>query len=510
MSTAEPSNRSDQPKLSTKILLGALVLASLLVTLVIAALLVDVAKKQNEAEVPYFEAVKITDDTVDPAVWGKNFPIQYEMFKKTTEMEPTEHGGSNPTKQTPTATDPRTVVPAQELEREPRLVKLWAGYAFATDYREARGHEYMLTDQRLTRRVTEFKQPGTCINCHASTYTVFKEVGGGDQMKGFDIINHMSYAEATKKFNHALSCIDCHNPKDMSLRVTKPGFINGIKALKASEGIKNYDVNRDATPQEMRSFVCGQCHVEYYFKGDAKTLTFPWSKGTNIDQEYEVSKDHVDWTHKITGGKMLKAQHPDFETWREGVHAKAGVSCADCHMPYKREGASKVSDHQIKSPMLDVNASCQTCHKADAEEMKSRVSTIQNRFLTVMDDTYTAVDELIDDIEKAQKAGVAEDRLEAARLYQRKASFYLDYSESENSNGFHAPEYSLQILADATNAARQGQLALMGKKTEPAPIPLGTGDENDPFAGPDAKPTEQVSPLPSKLPASSTSPTPNR
>ena len=129
MSTADPNSRPDQPKLSTKVLLGALVLASLLVTLVIAALLVDVAKKQNEAEVPYFQAVEITDDTVDPAVWGKNFPIQYEMFKKTTEMEPTEHGGSEGVPHTPTATDPRTVVPRQELEREPRLVKVWAGYA---------------------------------------------------------------------------------------------------------------------------------------------------------------------------------------------------------------------------------------------------------------------------------------------------------------------------------------------------------------------------------------------
>ncbi|WP_460705922.1 ammonia-forming cytochrome c nitrite reductase subunit c552 [Luteococcus sediminum] len=512
MSTAGNNSVSpQQPRRLTKVVLGVLVIASLLITLVIAALLANVAKRQTEAQDTYFKAVELTDTTVDPAVWGKNFPIQYEMYKKTAEMEPTEHGGSNPTKRTPTADDPRTVVSAQELEREPRLVKLWAGYAFATDYREARGHEYMLEDQRLTRRVTEFDQPGTCINCHASTYTVFNELGKGDQFKGFDMVNHMDYKEATKKFEHPITCIDCHDPKTMELRITKPAFITGIKALKASEGIKDYDVNSDATPNEMRSFVCGQCHVEYYFKGKDKTLHFPWSKGLTIDQEYADSTNHIDWTHATTGGSMLKAQHPDFETWSQGIHAKAGVSCADCHMPYKRAGAAKVSDHQVRSPMLDVNSSCQTCHKASEKEMKDRVSKIQNEFLSTLDETYNAVDALITDIEKAQKSGVAKDRIEAARMYQRKAGFYLDYSESENSNGFHAPAYSQKILADAINAARQGQLALQGVKTTPAPIelgPEGKKKEAENRAKAAAKGKDSGKPNSSLLPGANESPTP--
>lgn len=467
----EPPHRKE-PRLGTKALLAILVVGSLLVTLVIASLLVDVAKKQTEAKDTYFKTVELTDTTVDPAEWGKNFPIQYAMYLKTTEMVPTEFGGSNRVAHTPDAKDPRTFTAAQELDREPRLKKVWAGYAFATDYREARGHAYMLEDQRYTKRVTEFPQPGACINCHASTYVVYKELGNGDMMKGFDEINHQKYLDITGKFKHPISCIDCHDPKTMALRVTKPAFINGIKALKASQGVKNYDVNKDATPNEMRSFVCGQCHVEYYFKGDAKTLTFPWDKGLNIADEYADETDHVDWVHKTTGMPGLKAQHPDFETWSQGVHAKAGVTCADCHMPYKRVGATKVSDHQVRSPMLDVNASCQTCHKASEKEMKERVSTIQNRFHKTLDESYTALDELITDIEKAQASGVSKDRLDAARLYQRKASFYLDYSESENSNGFHAPAYSEQILAEATNAARQGQLALLGKASKPDALPL--------------------------------------
>lgn len=518
MSTA-PEHRDvppGNPSRRFKVLLGALVLASLLATLVIAALLVDVAKKQTEAKDTYFKAVEITDTTVDPAVWGKNFPIQYEMYKKTTEMVPTEFGGSNKVPHTPDAKDPRTFTAAEDLDKEPLLRKVWAGYAFATSYKEARGHEYMLEDQRYTKRVTDFAQPGTCINCHASTYVVFKEQGGGDLFKGFDKVNHMKYTDATKLFDHPISCIDCHDPKTMALRVTKPAFMTGIKEFKASQGIKDYDVNRDATPNEMRSFVCGQCHVEYYFDGPGNTLTFPWSKGLNIDDEYADSTNHVDWIHKTTGAPALKAQHPDFETWSQGIHAKAGVSCADCHMPYKRVGATKVSDHQVKSPMLDVNASCQTCHKADEKEMKSRVSKIQNNFRKQLDESYTALDELITDIEKAQKAGVSADRLEAARLYQRKASFYLDYSESENSNGFHAPDYSQRILADSINASRQGQLALVGKATKPGPIPLNDAGMKE-FAhkkelAAKAKPTVAPSADPSLAPQTQATPsaTPTR
>jgi nitrite reductase (cytochrome c-552) len=111
------------------------------------------------------------------------------------------------------------------------------------------------------------KQPGTCINCHASMYVAYKKLGNGDLIKGFEAINKMPYDEARKNVDHPVACIDCHDPKTMQLRVTRPGFMEGMKALKASQGVKDYDVNRDATRQEMRAFVCGQCHVEYYFKG---------------------------------------------------------------------------------------------------------------------------------------------------------------------------------------------------------------------------------------------------
>ncbi|HIW28726.1 MAG TPA: ammonia-forming cytochrome c nitrite reductase subunit c552 [Candidatus Luteococcus avicola] len=476
MSTA-PLN--DPPR-RTKLLLGALVALSLLATFAIAAFLVTIARHKQESDQPYFKVVEITDTTVDPAEWGKNFPLQYAAYKQTVSNGATKYGGETMVKHTPTAEDPRTEVPTSKLDREPRLRDMWAGYAFAEDYREARGHEWMLTDQRLTARVAHYKQPGTCINCHASTYTVFNEQGDGDQIKGFDKVNHMTYAEATKLFDHPIACIDCHEPSTMKLRVTKPAFITGIKALKASQGIKDFDPNKDATPIEMRSFVCGQCHVEYYFEGQGKTLTFPWTEGLTIEDEYKTQTDHIDWTHATTDAKMLKAQHPDFETWSQGIHAKNGVSCADCHMPYKREGATKISDHWVRSPLATaetINTTCLTCHKASADEMKNRAETIQDEFMKSKDIAFTAVADLIDDLEKAKTDGTNAANIKNAQLFQRKASYYLDYAESENSTGFHAPAYSQRILGEATYAARQGQLALQGKVTEPKALDV-TGDDS--------------------------------
>ena len=156
---------------------------------------------------------------------------------------------------------------------------MWDGYAFAMDFREERGHAYMLDDQTFTERQEVVKQPGTCINCHASAYTAYKTLGNGDILKGFEEINQMPYFEARKQVTHPVACIDCHDSQTMALRVTRPAFMEGMRALKASQGVQNYDVNTMATRQEMRSFVCGQCHVEYYFKGPEKRLVVSVGKG---------------------------------------------------------------------------------------------------------------------------------------------------------------------------------------------------------------------------------------
>lgn len=449
-------------------MLALAVVVTALVTFGITALIVNMLERKSEQAVPQHNVVELDETTIDPAIWGQNFPIQYESYKRTSEMVPTTYAGSMPVEQEATETDPRTIVSSSRLEEDPRLREMWAGYAFATDYRHARGHEYMLDDQRYTLRTQQFDQPGTCLNCHASMVDVYNELGDGDMNKGFDAVNALSYEEASSYAEHPITCIDCHNPETMELQITRPALINGLRDLKATEGIENYDVNKDATIEEMRSYVCAQCHVEYYFAGEEKTLTFPWAKGIELDQiwEYYQEDGHVDWVHARTGADMTKAQHPEFDIWSNGVHADAGVSCADCHMSYDRAGAQKVTDHHIGSPLLNINQSCGTCHSDDEETMLNRVVTIQDRYVESRNRAFDALVSLIDNIEAAMEDGTPEEYIELAREYQDKASFYLDYTYSENSYGFHAPDYSQEILNTSLDASRLGELALKGVPAE--------------------------------------------
>jgi nitrite reductase (cytochrome c-552) len=282
-------------------------------------------------------------------------------------------------------------------------------------------------------------------------------------MKGFETVNKMAYADARKLVTHPVACIDCHDPSTMQLRVTRPGFLIGIKAYKASQGVADYDPNTMATRQEMRSFVCGQCHVEYYFRGPEKQLTYPWANGLKIENimAYYDSIGQKDWTHALTGAPVLKAQHPEFEMWNQGIHARSGVACADCHMPYERVGAQKISDHHVRSPLLNINRACQTCHKWPEEELLARAQGNQDRVFGMRDKAMNALVDLIHDMEKVRATGdTASAGYQTAMKQQRHAQFYLDFVEAENSTGFHAPQEALRILGESIDMSRQGQLAL--------------------------------------------------
>ena len=444
-------------------------LGAAVATLAIAALLTSIFQRRQEARNPFYRVVELTDTTTDPAVWGKNFPLQYDSYRRTVDQARTRYGGSEALPRNPTAGDPRDTVAQSRLEEDPRLREFWAGYAFAADFREERGHAYMLDDQLFTGRQQAAKQPGTCIHCHASVYVPYKRMGNGDLIAGFERMNQMPYAEARRFVTHPVSCIDCHDSETMQLRVTRPGFIEGIRALKAGQGVRDYDVNRDASRQEMRTYVCGQCHVEYYFKGPEKRLTYPWARGLRADSilAYYDSVGHRDWVHATSGAPVLKAQHPEFEMFSQGVHARSGVACADCHMPYEREGAMKVTNHHVRSPLFNVAASCQTCHRFPEEELRARVHAIQDRTYEMRNMAIDATLDLTRAIAAGQRANVPVARLDSARAYQRRAQFLTDFVEAENSMGFHADQEAARILANAINYARLGQAYLRGETVQP-------------------------------------------
>lgn len=416
-------------------------------TFLVAMLLMNVAARKQEAHQTRFELAPLSEDTVEPAEWGKNFPRQYDGYRRTVDIERTKYGGSEA---------------FQRLDADTRLRRIFAGYAFALDYREDRGHAYSLRDQDETERTKQRPQPGSCLHCHASTLPAWRKLGNGDVRKGFEAMCAMSFKEARKLVTHPVTCLDCHEPKTMALRVTRPGFLEGIKAYKKSQGVDNYDPNTMATHQEMRSFVCGQCHVEYYFAGPNKIVTYPWAKGLKVD-EIESYYDDIqfsDWKHAETGAGVLKAQHPEFEMWSQGVHARAGVACADCHMPYSRQGAVKITDHHVRSPLLNVDRACLVCHPYSAQEMKARAETIQDRNAKLLARAEDALVSLIADIKKAREKGATDQQVSEAMKLQRKAQFRADFVNAENSTGFHAPQEAARILGEAIDYARQGQLTL--------------------------------------------------
>jgi nitrite reductase (cytochrome c-552) len=431
-------------------------------------------KPAKEQRANASETYPINDDVDDPAIWGKIFSPQYELYLKTVDMQRTKYGGSEAVPHTPTQADPRSVVAQSKVEEDPGLKAMWQGYAFAADFREDRGHAYMLEDQTYTQRQAVVAQPGACMNCHASTYVAYKKLGDGDITKGFEKINQLPYADAVKLVNHPVSCIDCHDSQTLALRITRPAFIEGIQALKALQGVNNYDVNKQATRQEMRSYVCGQCHVEYYFKGAERRLVFPWAKGLKVEniQAYYDEAGFRDWTHKDTGAPALKAQHPEVELWSQGVHARSGVTCSDCHMPQVEYKGATVTDHWVRSPVLNIKNACLGCHqrhdaKVTEQELKGRVEEIQDRFWNLRQDAMTALIGLIDDLKAAKAAGKTAADLKTALYLQRRAQFYLDFVEAENSIGFHAPQEATRILGESINFARQGQIALRDPSFNP-------------------------------------------
>jgi nitrite reductase (cytochrome c-552) len=456
-------------------------------TFIVLLLYQNIVERKAEATQHVFRVVNVDDSTTDPTLWGKNYPRQYDSYRRTVDVIETKYGGSEA---------------FQHLDRDPAWRRIFNGYAFAIDYREERGHAYMLSDQRETERVHKFKQPGACLQCHGSVIPTYiaaglkagapegKEHREAQIQKGFEEICKMPFTEAQKLVAHPVSCIDCHDAETMNLRVSRPAFLNGIRALAKSdyptphlasierwrkEGRKGeYQPNTEATRQEMRSMVCAQCHNEYYFKGEGKLVTHPWTQGLRVEQieSYYDQEKYQDWTHKETGALVLKAQHPEFEMWSQGIHARSGVSCADCHMPYQREGAIKVSNHHVRSPLLNIAAACQTCHRIPEPELKARVEIIQDRNRALLTRGQGALVELIESLVSAQQTGVDDAQIKTARELQRKAQWRLDFVYAENSMGFHASQEAARILAEAIDYARQGQLALP-KPTPNAPNAAG-------------------------------------
>jgi nitrite reductase (cytochrome c-552) len=291
---------------------------------------------------------------------------------------------------------------------------------------------------------------------------------------------------------HPVSCIDCHDPESMRARVTRPGFVRAIAALATSDDPvphlpsierwrkgdrkEPYDPNALADRQEMRTFVCAQCHVEYYC-GPKETLFYPWERGLKVEQIEATYDEHkfpdgtpfFDFAHGETGAPVYKAQHPEFELWSQGIHARSGVSCVDCHMPYQRRGAAKTTDHWVRSPMLMLDRACQTCHQVSEDDLRERVETMQSRTQVQMARAAAAMTDMLDAILEAKAAGATEEELAPIYDLQRKGMWRLDFVSSENSKGFHADQEAMRILGESIDYCRQAQADAVRLRAGAAP-----------------------------------------
>lgn len=430
--------------LSGLVVLLAVVLAGVLVFL----------RNQPAAPRALPTMVSIAPMEPDSSKWGLNFPNEYDSYLKTkTNYEDTTYGGASK---------------FSWLTRDPRQVILFAGYPFSKDYNDDRGHMNTVTDVQSTGRlILDPKNPkhttATCYSCKSSNNpSLWAEMG----MANFD---KMLFADMTPRITQPMGCANCHEAGTMRLIVTNPALNEALLA----QGKDWHTFTR----QEMRTVACANCHVEYYFKGDGKYLTFPWADGTDIDSivRYYTETQFADWTYPGTNTPMLKAQHPDYETYTaDSTHYLAGVSCADCHMPYVRNGAAKYSSHDVMSPLLNAQPACGQCH-TDTAYVVERVKIIQDQHFAAKTDTEDALLDAITAIKAAAADPNADaDLLGQARGLHRNAQFMWDFVSAENSMGFHNPQYSMRILADAANLARQAQMFAAQAVADPSLLETGT------------------------------------
>lgn len=428
MTESAPSNPSSP---TTPAWRGWAVLAVLAaITFALGLLASSVLTRREEAR-PAPPLRPIDRMEVDNARWGENFPREYASYQRMLDdTTKTRYGGATP---------------RDYLVETPANVILFAGYGFAKEYRQARGHMHAIEDVTGTQRVNA-KTPGTCFTCKSPDVPRLMEKMGVAKFYSTPL------AELKGEVKHPIGCLDCHEPNTMKLRVSRP-------ALREAFARRGRDIDQ-VSHQEMRTLVCAQCHVEYYFKDPGKYLVFPWDKGLRADEieAYYDEAGFTDWTNAVSRTPMVKMQHPDYEVYSTGVHAFRNVSCADCHMPYHTEGGAKFTDHHVQSPLLNLSNSCVVCHRWSEADLRSRVEGIQDKVREGRDRAETMVARAHFDIAAAMQAGAADDELQEPRRLVRHAQLRWDYVAANNGMGFHSPQECMRVLESSVDLAAQCRL----------------------------------------------------
>lgn len=404
----------------------------------------SILERRAEAVFAYTPQVEYGQFEPRNEIWGQNFPRQYQSYRKTADTTfRSKHMGA---------------ATIDMLEADPRLVVLWAGYSFSKQYNQSRGHANAVDDVRNSLRIgaplngSPSPQPNTCWTCKSPDVPrLMNELGvaefykGSLDTKGHEVVN-------------AIGCGDCHNSKTMNLQISRPGLIEAFDRM-------GKDITK-SSHQEMRSLVCAQCHVEYYFDKKkiegVQYLTFPWDNGMTVDaiEAYYDKAEFVDWTHALSRTPMLKAQHPDYELYLTGTHASRGVSCADCHMPYMNEGGQKFTDHHVQSPLNNVANSCQVCHRDETEKLIQDVYERQDKIIQNRDKLEELIVRAHVEAKFALDNGATEEQMKEIQKHIRHAQWRWDFVAASHGASFHAPVEASRILSTGIATIQEGRILL--------------------------------------------------
>ena len=406
----------------------------------------SIMERKNESQFAYTPKVVIKKNEPRNEVWGENYPRQYQAYMQNNDtLFRSAYNGN---------------AMIDMLEVDPRLVVLWAGYGFSKDYNQGRGHTYAVKDIHNTLRTggptgpDDGPMPSTCWTCKSPDVPRLMDAGGvGEFYSG-------KWASKGSEIVNAIGCADCHDEITMNLKITRPALIEAYESM-------GKDINQ-ATHQEMRSLVCAQCHVEYYFNKNTPGnegvpyLTFPWSNGMTMEgmEKYYDEMDFSDWTHSLSKAPMLKAQHPGYEVYLTGVHAKRGVSCADCHMPYKSEGGQKFTDHHLQSPLNNVANSCQVCHREEAKNLIDDVYERQTRILENRDKLEELIVRAHVEAKTAWDLGASEEQMKDILMDIRHAQWRWDYAAASHGGSFHSPVELGRVISKGIEVAQEGRIKL--------------------------------------------------
>ncbi len=402
----------------------------------------SIVERRSEARYAYRPPTGVKQFESDNSVWGQFYPREYQTFLKTADTSfQSRHAGNKP---------------IDILKTDPEMVILWAGYSFSKDYWQARGHFWAVEDIRNTLRTGSpmtpdaGPQPGTCWTCKSPDVPRMMNITGPESFY------KSTWAALGAEIINPIGCADCHDPETMVLTITRP-------ALKEAFERQGKQIS-DASHQEMRSLVCAQCHVEYYFKGEGKYLTFPWDNGMTVDdiERYYDSYGFSDWIHAISKTPMIKAQHPDYELFKLGIHSQRGAACADCHMPYISEGGVKFTNHHVQSPLNSIATTCAVCHRESEEDLRNNVYERRDKIAGLRNQLEMILVTAHYEAKAAWDAGATEEMMKPALSLIRQAQWRWDFTTASHGASFHAPLEVASILGNGIIKALDARIELTG------------------------------------------------